>query len=106
MSKNGFMNTLDNGYLIPNKDLKIGLDEFYNCFLDLNGVDAKLADIVWFKNHFRWIIWKLISYDLNFNYQFTDSKYFLFKFIRLSCILFSFIYLIKNFKSNKCNSAA
>jgi hypothetical protein len=74
ISAKGYIHTPDNGYLIPNKDFQIGLDEFYNCFMDLDGVDSKLADINWFKNHYKWIIWKLISYDFNFKDQFTESK--------------------------------
>jgi len=74
IAEKGFINIPDNGYLIANKDFRIGIDELYNCFIDLDGVDTKLADINWFKNHYKWIIWKLISYDLNFKDQFTDSK--------------------------------
>jgi hypothetical protein len=74
ISAKGCINIPDNGFLIPNKDYSIGIDEFYNCFIDLEGVDPKLADINWFKNHYKWIIWKLISYDYNFKDQFNESK--------------------------------
>jgi breast cancer 2 susceptibility protein len=34
-----------------------------SCLLDSDGVDAKLVDLVWASNHYKWIVWKLISYE-------------------------------------------
>ena len=35
-----------------------------SCLLDSNGVDAKLVDIAWTRNHYKWIVWKLAAYDM------------------------------------------
>ncbi|RNA03042.1 breast cancer type 2 susceptibility [Brachionus plicatilis] len=55
--------TPDNGCLIPDENLQIGLNELYSCFLDSNGVDSRIVNLDWFRNHLKWILWKLKSYD-------------------------------------------
>ena len=59
----GFIETADGGHLIPDNDLNIGMNELYDCFCDSNGVDLKLISAEWFKNHLKWIVWKLDAYD-------------------------------------------
>ncbi len=52
----------------------IGENELFNCFRDMKGVDVKLVDLAWFKNHFKWIAWKLLAYDMRFANSFSQVK--------------------------------
>ena len=47
-----------------------------SCFLDSKGVDLKLVNIEWFRNHLKWIGWKLYSYQSKFKNSFTQATVF------------------------------
>ncbi|XP_008558720.1 uncharacterized protein LOC103579169 [Microplitis demolitor] len=53
----------DGAVLVPDKNNQVGVDEFSRSFLASPGVDPSLLPQGWFKNHYRWIVWKLGSMD-------------------------------------------
>ncbi|KAL4227986.1 Breast cancer 2 [Mactra antiquata] len=55
--------TDDGAYLVPDDTGYIGKYEIYRAFLTVNGVDSKLITDTWVYNHYRWIVWKLASYE-------------------------------------------
>ncbi|XP_066906680.1 breast cancer type 2 susceptibility protein [Halyomorpha halys] len=60
---------IDLGYgfsLILSDDNKISLNELSRCFFLNPNVDPSLVSPAWIKNHFKWIVWKLASYERAF----------------------------------------
>lgn len=55
--------TQDGAVIIPNVNNLIGLTEIELAFKAMDGVDPKLLPKKWIKNHFKWIVWKLASYE-------------------------------------------
>ncbi|XP_044270312.1 uncharacterized protein LOC123014993 isoform X2 [Tribolium madens] len=63
-----FINTSDGACVVPNFDNLVGLSEIEVAFKTMPGVEMGLLPNGWIKNHFRWIVWKLASYE-NFNFD-------------------------------------
>ncbi|XP_044760230.1 breast cancer type 2 susceptibility protein-like [Coccinella septempunctata] len=55
--------TADGCTLIPNSQGFIGISEIEPAFTSMNGIEKKLIPDGWIKNHYRWIVWKLASYE-------------------------------------------
>ncbi|ENN81753.1 hypothetical protein D910_06659, partial [Dendroctonus ponderosae] len=62
--------TEDGAVIIPNVDSKIGISEIEHSFKLLEGVDRTLIPSNWIRNHYKWIIWKLASYERMFPHIF------------------------------------
>ncbi|XP_022911876.2 breast cancer type 2 susceptibility protein homolog isoform X1 [Onthophagus taurus] len=65
-SENSAMNvytTLDAALIVPNVHNIIGFPEIEIAFKTMSGVDPKLIPNGWIANHYKWIIWKLASYE-------------------------------------------
>lgn len=58
--------TIDGAILIPNNKNKIGIKEFEMAFKAMPGVDPLLIPKAWISNHYKWIVWKLVSYERRF----------------------------------------
>ena len=54
----------DGAFLVPDDKGFAGRQELYQAFLTIEGVDGKLIDEKWFTNHYRWLVWKLASYEV------------------------------------------
>ncbi|KAF5278315.1 hypothetical protein FQR65_LT03584 [Abscondita terminalis] len=65
--------TKDGAILIPTLDNLIGLSEIKEAFKAMLGVDPKLIPRGWIDNHFKWIVWKLSSYERNFPDVFSEA---------------------------------
>nr|KAI8748741.1 breast cancer type 2 susceptibility protein-like protein isoform X1 [Biomphalaria glabrata] len=57
----------DGALLVPDRCGYAGVKEFVRAFLTLDSVDASLVDDNWIGNHYRWIVWKLAAYEVNFS---------------------------------------
>ncbi|RZC37249.1 breast cancer type 2 susceptibility protein -like [Asbolus verrucosus] len=57
------INTLDGACVIPNTKDLIGVPEIEMAFKVMPGVEPKLIPTGWIRNHFKWIVWKLASYE-------------------------------------------
>ncbi|KAK0041755.1 breast cancer type 2 susceptibility protein isoform X1 [Biomphalaria pfeifferi] len=57
----------DGALLVPDRCGYAGVEEFVRAFLTLDSVDASLVDDNWIGNHYRWIVWKLAAYEVNFS---------------------------------------
>ncbi|CAG9855778.1 unnamed protein product [Phyllotreta striolata] len=55
--------TEDGATVVPNTKNLIGLSEISRAFEAMQGIDVKLLHKDWIKNHYKWIIWKLASYE-------------------------------------------
>lgn len=66
------INTSDGAVLIPNKQNLIGISEIEAAFHSMPGVHCNLLPDRWIKNHYKWIVWKLASYERSFPEQFKD----------------------------------
>ncbi|XP_057313973.1 breast cancer type 2 susceptibility protein-like isoform X2 [Hydractinia symbiolongicarpus] len=53
-------------------EMVIGVEEFCRAFLNCKEVDSKLVNKAWIENHYRWIVWKLASYERRFPEQFSN----------------------------------
>ncbi|XP_066148459.1 uncharacterized protein [Euwallacea fornicatus] len=62
--------TQDGAIVVPNKDCRIGVSEIEHSFKSLDSVDSHLVPKGWFQNHYKWIIWKLASYERAFEDKF------------------------------------
>ncbi|XP_066256006.1 breast cancer type 2 susceptibility protein homolog [Euwallacea similis] len=62
--------TQDGAIVVPNKDSRIGVSEVEHSFKSLDSVDPDLIPKGWFQNHYKWIIWKLASYERAFEDKF------------------------------------
>ncbi|XP_030754096.1 breast cancer type 2 susceptibility protein homolog [Sitophilus oryzae] len=55
--------TQDGAIIVSNTDNRVGVSEIEHSFKILEGVDPNLIPNGWIKNHFKWIVWKLASYE-------------------------------------------
>lgn len=55
--------TEDGCTLVPNAQGFIGISEIEPAFISMTGIQKDLIPDGWIKNHYRWIIWKLASYE-------------------------------------------
>ncbi|CAG9763242.1 unnamed protein product [Ceutorhynchus assimilis] len=55
--------TSDGAQIVPNTSNKIGLPEIAHSFQLMDNIDPALIPKGWIDNHFRWIVWKLASYE-------------------------------------------
>ncbi|XP_024084082.1 breast cancer type 2 susceptibility protein-like isoform X2 [Cimex lectularius] len=63
---------MDDGIiLVPDLNNEMGLTEIKDCFLASPGVDPSLVPVNWVENHYRWIVWKLCSFERTFPKQFS-----------------------------------
>ena len=60
---------VDNFIIIPSTENRVGLTEIELGFKSGHGIDAALLPKRWVENHFKWIVWKLGSYDRMFGAQ-------------------------------------
>lgn len=44
----------------------------FSGFLSCEDIDQKLVPDGWFENHFKWIVWKLASYEQRFPEHFAN----------------------------------
>lgn len=58
--------TEDGATVIPNHLNYVGITEIQNAVLTMPGVDASLVPDNWVRNHFKWIVWKLVSMERMF----------------------------------------
>ncbi|XP_072400013.1 uncharacterized protein [Diabrotica undecimpunctata] len=65
--------TEDEATVVPNINNLIGVAEIENAFKAMPGTDPRLIPKGWIKNHYKWIIWKLSSYERMFPDQFKGS---------------------------------
>ncbi|CAH1391282.1 unnamed protein product [Nezara viridula] len=65
-SAEGIINVGYGFSLILSDDNKIGFNELSRCFLSNPNVDPSLVSSAWIKNHYKWIVWKLASYERAF----------------------------------------
>ncbi|XP_056634120.1 uncharacterized protein LOC130443481 [Diorhabda sublineata] len=65
--------TSDGAVIVPNNKDLIGLYEIEIGFKAMPGVDPRLLRKNWVRNHYKWIIWKLASYERNFPRYFERS---------------------------------
>ncbi|XP_034254307.1 LOW QUALITY PROTEIN: breast cancer type 2 susceptibility protein homolog [Thrips palmi] len=56
----------DGALLVLDAQGFMGLEEFQRAFLASPGVDPSLVPSGWFKNHYRWLVWKLASLECHF----------------------------------------
>nr|XP_034317664.1 breast cancer type 2 susceptibility protein homolog isoform X2 [Crassostrea gigas] len=54
----------DGALLVPDDQGYTGVKELYKAFLTIDSVDPSLISEAWFCNHYRWIVWKLASYEV------------------------------------------
>ena len=60
--------SLGDGVLaILSDDGCLGVEELQSAFFASPGVDPKLVPEGWFRNHYRWIVWTLFSYQKRFS---------------------------------------
>ncbi|VEN48732.1 unnamed protein product [Callosobruchus maculatus] len=55
--------TEDGATIIPNVEDLVGVSEIQLGLENMPGVEARLIPRDWIKNHYRWIVWKLASYE-------------------------------------------
>lgn len=72
-SEGGIIKTCEGALVVSNQDDLIGLSEIKAGFLSMPGVDCKLLPMGWIENHYKWIVWKLASYERNFPVQLNGS---------------------------------
>ncbi|KAJ3661217.1 hypothetical protein Zmor_005625 [Zophobas morio] len=58
-----YVRTLDGACIVPNINNHIGLSEIETAFKIMPGIEPKLIPTGWIRNHFKWIVWKLASYE-------------------------------------------
>ncbi|XP_076263137.1 uncharacterized protein LOC143198074 isoform X2 [Rhynchophorus ferrugineus] len=63
--------TDDGAVLVPNLENRIGVTEIEHSFQLMDGVDINLIPNGWIRNHFKWIVWKLASYERMFPNKFS-----------------------------------
>lgn len=66
LTEAGGVQLADGGWLIPRNDGTAGKEEFYKALCDTPGVDPKLLGEEWVYNHYRWVVWKLVSMERSF----------------------------------------
>ncbi|XP_074028261.1 uncharacterized protein [Leptinotarsa decemlineata] len=67
------LNTEDGATVIPNSKNFIGLSEIEYAFRTMPGVEERLIPKGWIRNHYKWVVWKLASYERMFPLQFNHS---------------------------------
>lgn len=55
---------------MPDAENRVGLAQIEFGLKSMDSVDVNLLPKNWIQNHFKWIIWKLASYDRMFASQF------------------------------------
>ncbi|KAJ8919869.1 hypothetical protein NQ315_006398 [Exocentrus adspersus] len=55
--------TEDGAVVIPNVRDTVGLSEIGHAFESMPGVEPRLIPKNWIRNHYKWIVWKLTSYE-------------------------------------------
>ncbi|KAG5878532.1 hypothetical protein JTB14_008937 [Gonioctena quinquepunctata] len=65
--------TKDGAIVIPNSKDLIGLREIEYALKNMPGVEQRLIPKGWIENHYKWIIWKLASYERMFPMHFPGS---------------------------------
>lgn len=58
-----FILTQDGALVIPSTANTIGVDEIDRAFRVLSDVQSNLIPEGWISNHYKWIVWKLASYQ-------------------------------------------
>lgn len=58
--------TIDGAIIIPNVKNMIGFKEIHQAFMAMPGIQPNLIPKGWLSNHFKWIVWKLASYERKF----------------------------------------
>lgn len=66
------MKTEDGAVIVPNNESRIGISEIEHSFKLLDGVDPSLIPKGWIRNHYKWIVWKLASYERMFEDKFEE----------------------------------
>ena len=51
----------------------IFLQHNYSAFLNCDEIDQSLVPDGWFENHFKWIVWKLASYEKHYPEHFANK---------------------------------
>lgn len=67
-----FKQTLDGCVIVPNTNNNIGLIEIARGFKSMIGINENLIHKLWIKNHYKWIVWKLGSYERMFPKYFSN----------------------------------
>lgn len=67
------LRTEDGAVIIPNKKDCVGLTEMTQAFNNMPGVETRLLPKGWIENHYKWIIWKLASYERMFPDKFEGA---------------------------------
>ena len=52
-----------------------GLNDFYRALISKEGISRDKISLVWVRNHFRWIVWKLASIERSFSDHFLPGGY-------------------------------
>lgn len=89
---------------MPDAENRVGLAQIEFGFKSMDSVDVNLLPKNWIQNHFKWIIWKLASYDRMFASQFDRCltvenvvQQLKYRFVpQISLLIFLLKYKIKN----------
>lgn len=65
--------TQDGAVIIPNNEDRVGLTEISQAFKNMPGVESRLIPNGWIDNHFKWVVWKLTSYERIFPKKLVGS---------------------------------
>lgn len=99
------LTTEDGAVIVPDAENRVGLAQIEFGFKSMDSVDVNLLPKNWIQNHFKWIVWKLASYDRMFASQFdrcltvenvVQQLKYRFVFHLFVFIFFAKIYKIKN----------
>lgn len=89
---------------MPDAENRVGLAQIEFGLKSMDSVDVNLLPKNWIQNHFKWIIWKLASYDRMFASQFDRCltvenvvQQLKYRFVpQISLLIFLLKYKIKN----------
>lgn len=98
------LTTEDGAVIVPDAENRVGLAQIEFGFKSMDSVDVNLLPKNWIQNHFKWIIWKLASYDRMFASQFDRCltvenvvQQLKYRFVpQISLLIFLLKYKIKN----------
>lgn len=57
------LTTEDGAVIVPDSENRVGLAQIEFGFKSMDSVDVRLLPKNWIQNHYKWIVWKLASYD-------------------------------------------